>query len=149
MPDNAIKFTEKGQVVIRASLDSEEDSSVTVRFMITDTGIGIPADKQHLLFQSFSQVDASTTRRYGGTGLGLVISKRIAEMMNGQIGVDSREGAGSTFWFTAVLEKQTDGVKKEPVLPVDIQGQRILIVDDNRINRHILREQLKNWAVYG
>lgn len=146
LADNAVKFTEKGQVIIRASLDSEEDSSVTVRFMITDTGIGIPADKQHLLFQSFSQVDASTTRRYGGTGLGLAISRRIAEMMNGQIGVDSREGAGATFWFTAVLEKQTGGVKKEPVLPVDIQGQRILIVDDNRINRHILREQLKNWA---
>ncbi len=146
LADNAVKFTETGQVIIRVSLDSEADTSVTVRFMITDTGIGIPADKQHLLFQSFSQVDASTTRRYGGTGLGLAISRRIAEMMSGQIGVDSREGAGATFWFTAELEKQTGGVKKEPVLPVDIQGQRILIVDDNRINRHILREQLKNWA---
>ncbi len=145
---NAIKFTEKGQVVIHAALDREEDRSITVRFMIKDTGIGIPEDKQHRLFQSFSQVDASTTRRYGGTGLGLVISKRIAEMMNGQIGVDSREGAGSTFWFTAVLEKQTEGLKKEPVLPVDVQGQRILIVDDNRINRHILREQLKKWACF-
>jgi two-component system, sensor histidine kinase and response regulator len=145
---NAVKFTERGQVVIQAKLDREEDRSITVRFMITDTGIGIPEDKQHLLFQSFSQVDASTTRRYGGTGLGLVISKRIAEMMNGQIGVDSSDGAGSTFWFTAVLEKQTEGLKKEPVLPVDIQGQRILIVDDNRINRHIMREQLKNWACF-
>ncbi len=109
---NAIKFTEKGQVIIQAALEREEDRSITVRFMITDTGIGIPGDKQHRLFQSFSQVDASTTRRYGGTGLGLVISKRIAEMMNGQIGVDSREGAGSTFWFTVVLEKQTDGDEK-------------------------------------
>jgi PAS domain S-box-containing protein len=145
---NAIKFSEKGQVGIQAVLDREEGRSVTVRFLITDDGIGIPEDKQRLLFQSFSQVDASTTRRYGGTGLGLVISKRIAEMMNGQIGVDSREGAGSTFWFTAVLEKQTEGVKKEPVLPVDIQGQRILIVDDNRINRQILREELKNWSCF-
>jgi two-component system sensor histidine kinase/response regulator len=145
---NAIKFTEKGQVFIQAVLEREEDNSVTVRFMITDTGIGIPEDKQHRLFQSFSQVDSSTTRRYGGTGLGLVISKRIAEMMNGQIGVDSREGAGSIFWFTAVLEKQTEGLIKEPILPVDIQGQRILIVDDNRINRHIMREQLKNWACF-
>ena len=145
---NAIKFTEKGQVVIQAVLDKEEGRSVTVRFLITDDGIGIPEDKQRLLFQSFSQVDASTTRRYGGTGLGLVISKRIAEMMNGQIGVDSREGTGSTFWFTAVLEKQTEGAKKEPVLPVDIQGQRILIVDDSRTNRQILREQLKNWSCF-
>ncbi|MBI5590913.1 MAG: response regulator [Deltaproteobacteria bacterium] len=145
---NAIKFTEKGQVIIQAVLDREDDRSVTVRFMITDSGIGISEDKQHLLFQSFSQVDASTTRRFGGTGLGLVISKRIAEMMNGQIGVDSREGAGSTFWFTAVLEKQTEELIKDPILPVDIQGQRILIVDDNRINRHILREQLKNWACF-
>jgi CheY-like chemotaxis protein len=91
-------------------------------------------------------VDASTTRRYGGTGLGLVISKRIAEMMNGQIGFDSREGCGSTFWFTAVLEKQTEGLKKEPVLTTDVQGQRILIVDDNRINRQVLKDQLKSWA---
>ncbi len=145
---NAIKFTEKGQVLIQAALDREKGRSVTVRFMISDTGIGIPEDKQHLLFQSFSQVDASTTRRYGGTGLGLVISKRIAEMMNGQIGVDSRKGTGSTFWFTAVLEKQTRGAKSEPVLPVDILGQRILIVDDNRINRHILRDQLKNRGCF-
>ena len=145
---NAIKFTEKGQVVIQAVLDKEEGRSATVRFLITDDGIGIPEDKQRLLFQSFSQVDASTTRRYGGTGLGLVISKRIAEMMNGQIGVDSREGTGSTFWFTAVLEKQTEGAKKEPVLPADIHGQRILIVDDSRTNRQILREQLKNWSCF-
>lgn len=145
---NAIKFTEKGQVVVQATLDTEEDSSVTVRFIVSDTGIGIPENKQHRLFQSFSQVDASTTRRYGGTGLGLVISKRIVEMMKGEIGVNSREGVGSTFWFTALLKKQTNGLIKEPSLPVDIQGQRILIVDDNRINRYILREQLKNWACF-
>jgi len=143
---NAIKFTEKGQVIIKTALDREEGETVTVRFMITDTGIGIPEEKHHLLFQSFSQVDPSTTRRYGGTGLGLVISKRIAEMMNGQIGVDSRPGTGSTFWFTALMEKQILEVKNEPVFPVNIQGQRILIVDDNLINRHILREQLKNWS---
>jgi two-component system, sensor histidine kinase and response regulator len=145
---NAIKFTEKGKVDIQVNLDREEDRSITVRFIITDTGIGIPEDKQHLLFQSFSQVDASTTRRYGGTGLGLVISKRIVGMMKGQIGVDSSEGAGAIFWFTAVLEKQTEGLRNEPTLPVDIQGQRVLIVDDNRINRHIMREQLKNWACF-
>lgn len=145
---NAIKFTEKGQVVVQATLDTEDDSSVSVRFIVSDTGIGIPENKQHRLFQSFSQVDASTTRRYGGTGLGLVISKRIVEMMKGEIGVNSREGVGSTFWFTALLKKQTNGLIKEPSLSVDIQGQRILIVDDNRINRYILREQLKNWACF-
>jgi two-component system sensor histidine kinase/response regulator len=145
---NAIKFTEKGQVVIQAGRDREKDGSITVRFMISDTGIGIPEDKQHLLFQPFSQLDASTSRRYGGTGLGLVISKRIAEMMNGQIGVESSAGEGATFWFTAVLEKQAEGLRSEPVLPVDLQGQRILVVDDNRINRHILGEQLKNWACF-
>jgi len=146
---NAIKFTEKGQVMIQAVLDREGERSVTVRFMITDTGIGIADDKQHRLFQSFSQVDASTTRRYGGTGLGLAISKRIVEMMHGEIGFESQEGTGSTFWFTAEMEKQIEVLRKEPaVLPVDTQGQRILIVDDNRINRLILKEQLKNWNCF-
>ncbi len=93
-------------------------------------------------------MDASTTRRYGGTGLGLIIFKRIAEMMNGQIGVDSSDGAGSTFWFADVLEKQTEGLRREPVFPVDIQGQRILVVDDNRLNRQIMSDQLKNWACF-
>ncbi len=142
---NAIKFTDSGQVMIQALLDKEDSSTVTVRFLVSDTGIGIPEDKRYRLFQSFSQVDASMTRRFGGTGLGLVISKRIANMMHGDIGVDSREGHGSTFWFTVVLEKQMNGLSREIIQPVNIQGQRVLVVDDNIVNRRILKEQLKSW----
>ncbi len=142
---NAIKFTDSGQVMIQAVLDKEDDHFVTVRFLVSDTGIGIAEDKRYRLFQSFSQVDASTTRRFGGTGLGLVISKRIVNMMQGDIGVDSTEGHGSTFWFTAILEKQVNELAREPAQTVKIQGQRILVVDDNAVNRRILKEQLKSW----
>ena len=145
---NAIKFTEKGHVLIQIVLDKEEEKTVTVRFMVTDTGIGVSEDKCHRLFQPFSQVDASTTRHYGGTGLGLVISKRIAEMMNGEIGMSSQRGLGSTFWFTAVLEKQVEGMVQPQGSSIDIHRQRILIVDDNPINRRILKEQIKIWDCY-
>ncbi len=103
---NAIKFTKDGVVSINVNLVEETESHATVRFDVEDTGIGIPANRMDLLFKSFSQVDASTTRKYGGTGLGLTISKQITKLMDGQIGVESEEGKGSTFWFTAVLEKQ-------------------------------------------
>ncbi|MDP8229120.1 MAG: response regulator, partial [Candidatus Electryoneaceae bacterium] len=148
---NAIKFTSKGEVVVKVDLDHETDSDVTVRFSVTDTGIGIPADKINSLFESFTQVDSSTTRRYGGTGLGLVISKRLVEMMNGQIGVDSVEEEGSTFWFTALLRKQPidpdhplDG-ESTLIEEGDIRGKHILIVDDNDTNRLLLRELLQGW----
>lgn len=101
---NAIKFTESGQVSIRVSPQGATDSGVVVRFEVSDTGIGIPRDRMDRLFQPFSQADASTTRKYGGTGLGLAISMKLAEAMGGQIGVDSEEGKGSTFWFTALLQ---------------------------------------------
>jgi signal transduction histidine kinase/DNA-binding response OmpR family regulator len=142
---NSIKFTEKGEVAIRASLDDEDTTNATVRFSITDTGIGIPQDRIDRLFQSFSQADSSTTRKYGGTGLGLAISKQLAEAMGGQIGVESEEGKGSTFWFTAVLEKQPESKEKRIVVHEDISGKRILIVDDNATNRYVLKEQLKSW----
>ncbi len=142
---NSIKFTEKGEVAIRASLDDEDATYATVRFSVTDTGIGIPQDQMDRLFKSFSQVDSSTTRKFGGTGLGLTISKQLAELMGWQIGVESEEGKGSTFWFTAVLEKQPEGKEKRIVIPEDIRGKRILIVDDNATNRYVLREQLKSW----
>jgi PAS domain S-box-containing protein len=142
---NSIKFTEKGEVAIRASLDDEDATHATIRFSVTDTGIGIPQDRMDRLFQSFSQVDSSTTRKFGGTGLGLTISKQLAELMGGQIGVESEGGKGSKFWFTAVLEKQPEGKEKRIVIPEDISGRRILIVDDNETNRYVLREQLKSW----
>ena len=101
-----MKFTTHGKIVIRASLDNEDERNATLRFCVSDTGIGIPADRKDILFTPFTQADGSTKRKYGGTGLGLAISKQLAELMEGRIGVESKEGKGSTFWFTAVFEKQ-------------------------------------------
>lgn len=143
---NAIKFTEKGEVVIRVTLVNETDQEVAMRFVVHDTGIGIPADRLDRLFKTFSQVDASTTRKYGGTGLGLAISRQLVDMMNGQIGVDSDEGKGSTFWFTVKLEKQPVSKKPERIISSDIRSKRILIVDDNEVNRCVIGEQLKSWG---
>jgi PAS domain S-box-containing protein len=143
---NAVKFTEQGEVFIRVSLDRETETRAVVRFEVIDTGIGIPESARDRLFKSFSQVDTSITRRYGGTGLGLAISKKLTGMMGGQIGVESREGGGSTFWFTVELEKQAEGREPAPVVPEDVRGQRILIVDDHPTNRLVLRELLNSWG---
>jgi len=143
---NAIKFTEKGEVVIQASLDKDMSSFARIRFEVSDTGIGIPKDRMGLLFQSFSQIDGSMTRKYGGTGLGLVISKRLVEMMNGKIGVESEEGAGSTFWFTVVFKKQHSSNALPPSKKVLSKESRVLIVDDNKTNRLVIRLQLKNMG---
>jgi len=140
---NAVKFTEKGQVQIRVAIANETDTHATLKFEVIDSGIGIPEDRQSILFQSFSQLDVSTTRKYGGTGLGLVISKQLSEMMGGQIGVKSEAGRGATFWFTATLEKQSKAGALPDVLPFEIQNKRILAVDDNRINLEILGAYLK------
>ena len=144
--DNAVKFTQKGEVLLRVSLEEEDDAQATLRFAIRDTGIGIPQDRMNRLFHSFSQVDASTTRKYGGTGLGLAISKSIVEKMGGRIRVESEEGKGSTFWFTAVFGKQPVGRKASPGVFEDIRGRRILVVDDNATNRLVLRVQLSSWG---
>jgi len=142
---NAIKFTEKGEVIIRAAVDKQDDTQATVRFEVIDTGIGIPRDRMNTLFDSFSQVDSSHSRKYGGTGLGLAISRKLSKMMGGRIGVKSEQGKGSTFWFTAVFEKQPKGREHEIIIPGNIREKHILVVDDNETNRYILKEYLKSW----
>ncbi len=130
LADNAIKFTEKGEVVIRVSLDEETGTHVTLRFAITDTGIGIPADRMDRLFNNSPfQADASTRPRHRGTGLGLFISKRLAEMMGGEIGIKSQEGKGSMFWLTAVFERQLEGKERPSMLPSDIPTQLTLVAE--------------------
>ena len=143
---NAIKFTHEGEVEVHADLDSQTDNTAMIRFTVRDTGIGIPEEKQESLFEQFTQVDASTTRKYGGTGLGLAISKQLTEAMGGEIGVHSVPDKGTEFWFTTRFIKQTD--QKPQQLPTtDIQGTKILVVDDNRTNRDIIRIQLTTWGM--
>lgn len=144
LASNAIKFTAKGEVVIRASLEHEDASHAAIRFTVSDTGVGIPKDSLERLFDKFSQVDISTTRKYGGTGLGLTISKQLVEMMGGNIGVESREQNGTRFWFTILFKKQPVG-KQTQVASEDIRGKYVLIVDDNETNRMVLKEQLNSW----
>ena len=139
---NAIKFTESGEVVIQVSEECRDTIQITVRLQILDTGIGIDPETQARLFQSFTQADGSTTRKYGGTGLGLAICKRLVEMMEGEIGIQSKLGGGSFFWFTVKL--------KRPVAPSGVKRQRtdslakvkVLVVDDNATNGRVLHNQL-------
>jgi signal transduction histidine kinase/DNA-binding response OmpR family regulator len=147
MTGNAIKFTPAGEVAVRVSLMEETENDVVLRFSVRDTGIGIPEDKLSQLFDKFTQVDASTTRKYGGTGLGLAISKQLAELMGGEIGVESKEGKGSELWFTAHLGKQAAGVSAERLPPANLRGVRVLVVDDNLTNREILTTRLASWGM--
>jgi PAS domain S-box-containing protein len=144
---NAVKFTPAGEVAVRVSLVETREDDVLLRFSVRDTGIGIPAEKEKLMFQKFTQADASTTRRYGGTGLGLAISKQLAELMGGEVGVESEEGKGSEFWFTARLGKRAEGARAESLLPADLRGVRALIVDDNATSREILTTHLISWGM--
>jgi PAS domain S-box-containing protein len=146
---NAIKFTERGEVTIRLSMEEEDEDKARIRFTISDTGIGIPREKVNQLFEAFTQADASTTRRYGGTGLGLTISRRLAELMGGEIHVESELGKGSTFWFAAGFQKQAVVDETEPEVLSDIRRRRILYVDDNATNRLVLRLQLQSWHCRG
>jgi PAS domain S-box-containing protein len=144
---NAVKFTERGEVILSLTAAPLDPDYYEFRFAIQDTGIGIPADRMDRLFQSFSQVDASTTRRYGGTGLGLVISKRLAEAMGGAIWFKSEVGVGSTFYFTAQLHCPKDMAAAAPSHERALAGKRVLIVDDNATNRRILMLQTAGWGM--
>jgi two-component system sensor histidine kinase/response regulator len=144
---NSIKFTQTGEVVLRTKLTEDSGDQVTVRFDITDTGIGISPEGQRRLFQSFSQADGSTTRKFGGTGLGLVISKRLVELMDGEIGVESELGKGSTFWFSVKLNKIPASQIVVPTRREDLRGLHALAVDDNQTNLQLVRAQARSWGM--
>ncbi len=145
LANNAIKFTEKGEILISCNLAEEIDGQLHFIFKVSDTGIGISPEQKDKLFQSFSQVDASITRRFGGTGLGLIISKRLVEMMHGTIHIDSQPGKGSTFWFSAQFDQDVNF--SDPDLPDngDLKGLRVLVIDDNETNLQVFRKYLEYW----
>jgi CheY-like chemotaxis protein/HPt (histidine-containing phosphotransfer) domain-containing protein len=143
---NAIKFTEQGEVVLRAALRGQTDDEFEIEFAVLDTGIGIAAEKQQTIFAPFSQADGSTTRRFGGTGLGLTISSQLVQLMGGRIEVHSQIDRGSTFHFSARFKKATStSLITSPICPAELRGTSILIVDDNATNRKILAEMLQHW----
>lgn len=147
LTSNAVKFTEKGEVVIGAEVVYETDSAVGIRLSVRDTGIGIAPEQQANIFESFTQADGSITRKYGGTGLGLTISRQLTELMGGGIGVQSTLGVGSTFWIELPLQKSQSQSKDEEVTSDQkIRSLRVLVVDDNATNRRILREHLQSWG---
>ena len=142
---NALKFTEQGEVTVRVSTKSPSAQEVLLEFDVSDTGIGITADQMARIFEPFCQGDGSTTRKYGGTGLGLNISRRIAETMRGSIDVKSQPGLGSTFHFTAMFENRAPGTAWAP--PAALKGLRVLLVEDNHAARRLLVEKVKNWGM--
>src|SRR6202049_4144636 len=146
---NAIKFTGEGEVALKVRVDAEEEGGDRIlHFTVSDTGVGIPPEKQKLIFEPFSQADTSTTRKYGGTGLGLTISSRLVEMMGGRMWVESEVGRGSEFHFTAQLGTSEKAIDVGMIAPAEIlRGVKVLIADDNRTNRRILEGLLKRWEM--
>jgi two-component system sensor histidine kinase/response regulator len=147
LASNAVKFTDTGEVVIRALLDDETEHGPVLRFEVTDTGVGLEEDDRDRLFEPFSQADSSTTRRFGGTGLGLAICRQLITAMGGALGVDSRLGRGSTFWFTLPLQHAAGGAAPLPARGGRLADVRVLVVDDNATNRLILSDQLGAWGM--
>jgi signal transduction histidine kinase/DNA-binding response OmpR family regulator len=145
---NAIKFTDQGEVALRVSIAGEEGKDRIVRFCVSDTGIGIPVEKQNLIFDPFAQADTSTTRKYGGTGLGLTISARLVAMMGGRIWVQSQPEKGSQFYFTTKLKSSEKKPEIGTIAPPEIlRGVKVLIVDDNRTNQRIVQGMLNRWEM--
>ncbi|MDA0746127.1 MAG: response regulator [bacterium] len=144
---NSIKFTEQGEVAVRVVVEEKRDEDLVLHFSVSDTGIGIPPEKQRLIFEAFTQADGSTTRQFGGTGLGLAISVHLVEMMGGRLWVESEEGKGATFHFTSVLGVgAADDAPPDALLP-DARGRKVLVVDDHPTNRRILDELLHRWEM--
>jgi two-component system, sensor histidine kinase and response regulator len=143
---NAIKFTERGEVVVRAEWVGAEGDADRVRFSVTDTGIGIPHDKLRTVFDPFTQADGSTTRKFGGTGLGLTICQRLVELMGGRVWADSTLGQGSTFFFEIRLARARGSIERIISIPVDLNGLAVLIADDNTTNRRVLAETVRHWG---
>ena len=141
---NAVKFTDEGHVLVDVA-GKKMPAGTRFTISVTDTGIGIPQSKLAQVFEKFSQVDTSSTRRHEGTGLGLAITSRLVELMGGEIGVESIEGKGSTFWFTMLLPG-AEWTEEQRVMPIDVTGARVLIIDDNAVNRSILSEQMASWS---
>jgi signal transduction histidine kinase/DNA-binding response OmpR family regulator/HPt (histidine-containing phosphotransfer) domain-containing protein len=142
--NNAVKFTERGEIVVTARVQESDDKGQLVHFAVRDTGIGLTQEQMGRLFQAFEQADASTTRQHGGTGLGLAISKRLARLMGGEVGVTSQVGQGSTFWFTAYLGKGEG--KAQRVVTPDLRGRRVLVIDDNALAREVLSSMLQSMT---
>ncbi len=146
LSNNAVKFTDSGEIVVSTELIEKDDTQVKLKFSVRDTGIGMTAEQAAKLFQPFAQADSSTTRKYGGTGLGLTISKRLAEMMGGEIWVESEHGRGSTFSFTANFGLGKEKAKKRFKPASDLRGMKVLVVDDNATSRSIFREMLESFS---
>ncbi len=146
LSNNAAKFTEKGEIVLSTELVEEEEEQVRLRFCVHDSGIGMKEEELSSLFQAFSQADTSVTRKYGGSGLGLSISKRLVEMMGGTIHAESREGYGSSFTFTVNFDRAEAEMKKVYLPPPDLRGLRVLVVDDSETARQSLSSQLQAWS---
>ncbi|MGB5746908.1 MAG: PAS domain S-box protein, partial [Desulfobacterales bacterium] len=144
--NNAVKFTEQGEIVLSVRVNERSDDKVTLQFSVRDTGIGMTAEQQNKLFQAFSQADTSTTRKYGGTGLGLTISKRLVNMMDGEIWTESESGQGTTFNFTADFGLAKETVKRRFEPSPDLRGLKVLVVDDNATSREILQDILESFS---